>query len=202
MNGCWSEGELRAYFDGELSARDMERVALHLEQCGVCGGRYAELSERARRVGALLDVLPEPVWTPKLPAIPQRSRPVRRWVTAGAALAASVALGVALAPRHTPLPQEKPPQTVLKVVPPPPAAAALPLRVQPAIVKRRLPAKPKPRMEYYIALDDEPLETGVVVRVGLDAGLNGGQIPADVIFGPDGRAHAIRLVTDIAGERK
>jgi hypothetical protein len=81
--------------------------------------------------------------------------------------------------------------------PPPPVAPPQPLKVKPAIVRRRLPAKPKPRVEYYVALDDEPIEAGVVVRVGF----SGGQVPADVIFGPDGRARAIRLVSDVLGEQ-
>jgi hypothetical protein len=42
----------------------------------------------------------------------------------------------------------------------------------------------------FVSLDDEPINTGVVLRVEL--GPKG--VPADVIFGPDGRPHAIRLV--------
>jgi hypothetical protein len=44
----------------------------------------------------------------------------------------------------------------------------------------------------FLALDDEPIETGIVVRVALGEA----EIPADVIFGTDGRAHAIRLVSN------
>jgi hypothetical protein len=81
--------------------------------------------------------------------------------------------------------------------PAPPVAPPQPLKAKPAIVRRKLPAKTKPRVEDYVALDDEPIEAGVVVRVGF----SGGQVPADVIFGPDGRARAIRLVSDISGEK-
>jgi len=42
----------------------------------------------------------------------------------------------------------------------------------------------------FLALDDEPIETGVVMRVGVEPG----NVLADIVFGPDGRAHAIRLV--------
>jgi hypothetical protein len=42
----------------------------------------------------------------------------------------------------------------------------------------------------FVALDDEPIDTGVVVRVAV--GPN--QVQADVIVGPDGRARAFRLV--------
>jgi hypothetical protein len=101
-------------------------------------------------------------------------------------------------PKHSqeivvaPRPQTAVPQTVT----PPPAT------VRPAIIRREtpraVPPKPKPKIQYYVALDDEPIETGLVVRVGL----SGGQIPADVIIGPDGRARAIRLVSDVSGEPK
>jgi hypothetical protein len=42
----------------------------------------------------------------------------------------------------------------------------------------------------FVALDDEPVDTGMVVRVAV--GPN--QVQADVIIGPDGRARAFRLV--------
>jgi hypothetical protein len=42
----------------------------------------------------------------------------------------------------------------------------------------------------FVALDNEPIDTGVVVRVAV--GPN--QVQADVIIGPDGRARAFRLV--------
>jgi len=47
----------------------------------------------------------------------------------------------------------------------------------------------------FIALDDEPIETEVIVRVTLDDGL----AQADVMVGPDGRAHAIRMVPGNSG---
>jgi len=75
------------------------------------------------------------------------------------------------------------------------------MKVKQAIIRRKLPPKPQPRVEDYVALDDEPIESGVVVRVSLEAGIDGGQVPADVILGPDGRARAIRLVTDFSGGR-
>ena len=41
-----------------------------------------------------------------------------------------------------------------------------------------------------MALDDEPFESGVIMRVDV----NPGNVQADIVFGPDGRAHAFRLV--------
>jgi hypothetical protein len=42
----------------------------------------------------------------------------------------------------------------------------------------------------FIALDDEPIESGIVMRVELP-----GSTPADIVFSPDGRARAVRLVS-------
>jgi hypothetical protein len=50
------------------------------------------------------------------------------------------------------------------------------------------PTAPEPA--YFVALDDEPFESGVIMRVGVKPG----NVQADIVFGPDGRAHAFRLV--------
>jgi hypothetical protein len=201
MSQCWSEGELRAYLDRELPAHDVERVAGHLKECQACGRECEELAAQAACVAALLEVLPEPLPTSKIAAIPRRAAPTGRWMAA-VALAAALALAVVMAsvrsrPGTNPVP---PSQAAVKIAPPPapPVAPSQPVKVKPAIVRRRLPAKPKPHVEYYVALDDEPIEAGVVVRVGFA----GGQVPADVIFGPDGRARAIRLTSDTSGENR
>jgi len=39
-------------------------------------------------------------------------------------------------------------------------------------------------------LDDGPIESGIVMRVTVP-----GSTPADILFSPDGRARAIRLVS-------
>jgi anti-sigma factor RsiW len=43
----------------------------------------------------------------------------------------------------------------------------------------------------FVALDNEPIDTGMVVRVAVGPD----QVQADVIIGPDGRARAFRLVS-------
>ena len=197
MTQCWSEGEMRAYLDGELPARDMGRVAGHLRECAACRTSCEELSARSQRVAALLAALPEPEGVIAILAPPRRQPAAWVW-GAGAAAAACLAIAVTLAPKHPAA------RIASRPAPPAPAApASPPPPVQPAIVRRELPKrtpapKLKPRIDYYVALDDEPIETGLVVRVGL----NGGEIPADVIVGPDGRARAIRLVSDFSGDAK
>jgi predicted anti-sigma-YlaC factor YlaD len=199
MKQCWSEGELRAYLDCELPPRDMERVTAHVETCAGCGAIFAELSGRAHRLEAWMQALPEPEPVTCLPAAPRRAFSVR-WAGIAAGIAAAAVLGVAFWPN--PIPKvtatASPP---IHIVPAPPPLKAEPPAVKLAIIRAAphvAPAKPKPQIQYYFALDNEPIETGVVVRVGLD----GGQIPADVIVGPDGRARAFRLVSDTSGELK
>jgi anti-sigma factor RsiW len=192
MSQCWSEGELRAYLDSELPPRDMELAAAHVKECAACGALYAELESRAARVAILLEALPVVPPALELPQLARRER--MRWRWAGAAMAAALLLGLFRMPKRiekvAASPQRQPP-----IVQAQPAPAPPPAQTRPAVLRRKV--KLKPQVQYYMALDDEPIETGIVVRVALD----NGQVPADVILGPDGRARAIRLVSDDTGER-
>lgn len=201
MNQCWSEGEIRAYLDGELPPRDMTRLAEHLAECVECAAVESDLAARRDRISALLEVIPEPEMVVPLPKLPARSGIGRGITTAIVALAAAAAIAFFLLPRRT----EKP---VVQALPPPrvaptpaPAPPPAPVTVKPAVIRRLVPRKKaapaKPQVQDYVALDNEPIETGVVVRVGLEEG----RLPADVIFGPDGRARAIRLVNYSSGDR-
>jgi len=199
MNRCWPEGALRAHLDRELAPEEMERLTAHLGECAECARRSAELAARAQRVGAWMESLPAPPMEWVRPA----PRPVawpRKWIGVAAALAAGIVLAVWLLPKHpNPVPAPAPEVAVT-----PPAPAPEPVE-PPAVVPEPVPVRtaavpPKVRparlpvvrtvSNDFLALDDEPLETGVVMRVGLEPG----NVQADVIFGPDGRAHAIRLV--------
>src|SRR6185312_9974164 len=68
--------------------------------------------------------------------------------------------------------------------PPEATAPEAPAPVKAKSVKR---AKP-PQVRYYLALDNEPIDTGVVMRVAL----GDTAVEADVIFDSDGRPRAIR----------
>ena len=196
MTQCWSEGELRAYLDRELPTGDMQRVAAHLGDCTVCDGLCTELAGRAAHVSALMELLPE--WKAAAPRAAAPAKRVRRpnWVGIAVALAACLALAAYLMPnRH---PREE------AVVVPTPAAAAPPVTVgvaamAPAPVEpaeRPVPRRVRrvrataPEPAYFVALDDEPFESGVIMRVDVKPG----NVQADIVFGPDGRAHAFRLV--------
>lgn len=197
MTQCWSEGEFRAYLDHELPARDMERVAAHIRECPACGAVCGELAARANRLHAWMDVLPDAPAPVRIPAVPRRVRSGRRVAGVAIGLAAALLLGIVLLPKRG----GESVMTPRAVVSKNPAPAPLP--VKPAIIRRetppgKAPIKLKPQVQDFVALDSEPIETGLVVRVGL----NGGQVPADVIVGPDGRARAIRLVSENSGELK
>lgn len=190
MSQCWPEGALRAYLDRELPPGDFELVAAHLRECPACEALRVELAERASRVGALMEALPAPEPVAWVSLVPRRARSGRRWAAAAAALAAGLAIGSLVLPKRVA-------PVVLR--PAPSGAAVRPVAVeppvqqavsQPAPRRRAAAGRARPRTEYYLALDDEPIETGVVLRVALGAG----EVPADVIFGTDGRARAIRLV--------
>jgi len=195
MTQCWQEGELRAYLDGELPATDMHRLRAHIQECAACGGLCAELELRAEWVASALAALPVQEPVAPMPRLPRRPAASGRWAGAAIALAASLALALVLLPQRT--------EKRVMVAPPSPTpspavpAAQRPVTVKPAIIRRILPrkkavpAKSQPQLEYYVALDDEPVEAGIVVRVALD----NGRIPADVIVGTDGQPHAIRLIS-------
>jgi hypothetical protein len=110
------------------------------------------------------------------------------------ALAACLALAVFLAPKR------RAPEVALVTLPvqtlvPPPMAAPVveedpaPL-VRPAPRRARQVRQVAPDLGSFVALDDEPFESGVVIRMDVKPG----NVQADIVFGPDGRAHAFRLV--------
>ena len=187
MTECWSEGELRAYLDRELPPGDMDRLAAHLKTCPACEARYGEVAGRAARVAEMVEALSaETAGKPQ----PRRARTRRRWAPVAAAVAACLAIALVLWPRRE---VPRAPQASHKAVPPAPVLPK-PVEVVPAIIVRppRQPgkARPRPQVHYFLALDDEPIETGVIMRVALGSG----DIQAEVIYGEDGRARAIRAV--------
>ncbi len=201
MRQCWPEGELRAYLDCELPAREMQQVEAHVNECAACGSLLRELEQRSERIEDLLEFLADTEPVPQVPALRRRSLVSNRAVVGALALAAAVAMIFVLLPRRVDKPvaarRPQPPAPVA------PAPVPPPVTVKPAIIrrapgKRATPAKPRPHIVNYVALDSEPIETGIIVRVGLD----NGQVPADVILGPDGRARAIRFIDDVVGDAK
>jgi len=200
MKECWQEGSLRAYHDGELPLDVMQRVSSHLAECPDCEALADEIAGRASRVAALIGALPEPgqvIWMPRMASAPVRVSVRSRWAAAAIALAAGLALGFWLVPNRS----EQQPAPVAKMDVEPVAPVEVPA-VQPAQSVQAMQAVriPGPRRavrrslpkQVFFALDDEPIETGVVVRVALGPA----EIPADVVYSPDGRARAIRLVSN------
>jgi hypothetical protein len=64
-------------------------------------------------------------------------------------------------------------------------------------MRRAFPAAPqRATLAGFVALDDDPIDAGVVMRVALAEG----RMQADVIYSQDGRPRAIRLVNDATGK--
>ncbi len=193
MRQCLQEGELRAWLDGELPAGEKQGVEQHLAECAKCAASSREISARAARVSAWMESLSPDI---RMPA----AAPRRRWVARPAvwAGAAALAAGLVLAVLAT-----RPPKgPVEQAVAPPPVRVAAP-EVQvatpaaavstPVAARVRRPPVRKARqvpVQYYMALDEEPIDTGLVMRVALPSGLQ-----ADVIVDADGRARAIRPIS-------
>ena len=196
MTKCWPEGDLRAYLDRELSTGDMQEVAAHLGECQACDMLCTELASRASRVSALMDLLPE-FEAPRPRPVAVAARPQQhRWVPYAVALAACLALLAYLKPK--PVEPAAGPRTepVIASNPPQPVAPAETPVLAPVLAGGQSPRPVRqvrktatPDMTF-VALDDEPFESGIIMRVDVKPG----NLQADVVFGPDGRAHAFRLV--------
>jgi hypothetical protein len=198
MTECWSEGTLRAYLDRELPSEEMERVAAHLGECTVCDGLCTELAGRAAHVSALMELLPEWTAATPRPVVEAKRRP--NWIGIAVAVAACLALAAYLRPNR------RPPEIAVAAPPAvapspsiafaPPSVAAVTTDIPPAPVERTATRRPRrvrppaPETAYFVALDDEPFESGVIMRMDVKPG----KVQADIVFGPDGRAHAFRLV--------
>jgi anti-sigma factor RsiW len=197
MKECGDEGGLRAYLDRELPLEEMTRIAVHLGGCAKCHARYNELAGRAARVAALMEAL-EVGAVAAAPGPPQRSWTMGRGIaarpvaTAILALAAAAALAFVLAPKRAEAPKPVVAPHVVPVRPVMQQAATPTVEApEPSPPRAKSPKRVKPpNVQYYLALDDEPIDTGVVMRVALD----GTGVQADVIFDADGRPRAIRTV--------
>jgi hypothetical protein len=203
MSECWQDGDLRAALDRELPAEEMERLTAHVAECGDCGARQKELARRAGTVSLWMDDLAESA--PIVVPMPVRRTAWRKWAVAGLAAAACLAIAMVAIARRTGSAGPMFPQQVTALAPPSvalgPVAASVP-EVAPAPRMRSAAAVSRPalrvrrgksqQVEQFIALDSEPFETGLVVRVALGPD----EVQADVVFSPDGRARAYRLVNE------
>ncbi len=201
MTNCWSEGALRAYLDRELPGADMKAVAAHLGECSACDELCTELAGRAARVFALLETLPEPAAVVGMRPVLLRSRSRWLWTGAAVALAAGLAIASIMVEKRdhpTPVATDQPSPRTQPAQPADPdegavqAVSSVP-RTR-AAVSRVLPRKRAavPSMDYFVALDDQPIESGVIMRMAIQPG----NTQADIVVDSTGRARAIRLVGD------
>ena len=183
MSECWQEGDWRAYIDGELPVEQMAAASEHLSQCAACADLHRGISDRAARVSSMLLELDS---APVLSRTGTAGRSAWKWVPVGLAAAAVLAAAFVLAPKRR--------QPALEA---PPAARALPaapamMQAEPAAIRPAAPTRRRrqaAKAQYFLALDDEPIDTGTVMRVALASG-----VEADVIVDGDGRPRAIRAI--------
>ncbi len=212
MSTCWTEGDLRASLDGELEAASAALLTAHLAECASCEALRRQLAGCASRVAGLMAVLEESAplaaIIPMPPIIPM---PRRSW--RGVAAIGAMAAGLAIAALTVALrPASNNAKHATATYPNPVASLPTPdVPAQHVSLTHPRHTRPEPRAAvftptaapaaaqpadtgngYFLALDDEPIETGIVMRVASPSG----DFQADVIVGPDGRAHAIRIVTD------
>ena len=194
MTPCWSEGDLRAGLDRELPSAELDRMNAHLGECRACRDRSEELRARAAFTGALLHSLEVPALVPAVRQVPAirviAARPVHRWVPVAVALAAGLALASYIVPkRQTPklAGTDAPAAAAVQTAAIPLVQAAAPT---PHLATPRRPHRAAAKPAEFIALDDEPFESGLIVRVDVPDTT----VQADVVFSPDGRARAYRLI--------
>jgi len=192
MTECWSTGDLRAAIDRELPPETLQRIAAHLEECGKCRAEHAELAARAARVMASVEEL---ISVPRPVRATVKTTHGLRWAVP-LALAAGLAIGWMVLPKRT-APPATPPAKHVAVVPAQKpleqstaeAVPPTPRRVLPRPV-RTTARRARPETVDFVALDDRPIDNGVVMRVSWGPE----NLQADIIFGPDGSARAYRLV--------
>ena len=196
MSQCWREGDWRAYIDGELPAEAMIEGRAHLLECTDCAGLHAEVAVRASRIGDLMMELDR---TPAVARRAARSGANWKWAAAAVALAAALAAAFVLSPRRVEAPSVA--KVVPAVKPAAPVEPVAPIEVAAPTPERqdvrpvhaaRVPRRRVPQPQYFLAFDDDPIDTGTVMRVTLQSG-----IEADVIVDSGGRPRAIRTVQAI-----
>jgi len=139
----------------------------------------------------MMDALPEPAGVTSLPLITRQPRAAWPWAAAATA-AVALAIVFLLAKPVAPVAPAilSPVSSFADATPPQPASTQKPEHATAPRRSKRQPARTRPAADYYLALDDDPIETGVVMRVALGPA----ELPADVIFDQDGRARAVRLI--------
>ncbi len=218
MTACMTEGDLRAFLDGELRPPEALSTSRHLLSCPRCRDHIERLRTRATNVSLLMDSLEtgavefRPDCADVFARI-QYQAPDRltQWAIPWAAVGAAGMLTLFLAARAlTPTRNVAPEPAVVRRAAPaseqiPEAPVSLSLSLP--VTKTPDPKHPagfqEARTDYFLELDDgEPIQMGFVVRMSLPALVlspwepmeNAEEMQADVIVDEGGRARAIRFL--------
>src|SRR5213594_350712 len=96
MKQCWTEGDLRAWLDGELPPAASEQVSTHLRECYGCETLRQELADRAARVARVISALPAVDPMPvvlRMPAL-KPARSIAYWAVPMGAIAATLLIAL------------------------------------------------------------------------------------------------------------
>jgi anti-sigma factor RsiW len=176
-----AHGLLAEFVDGGLAAGSATWLRGHLEACAECRAalaRFAEIDSELTGWGERLCVQnPPPVGAreqlaARLASLPARRRAFR-WIPA-AAIAAALAIAV-IAPRQEPPAVHRAPAAFIGI----PYLAPLDPRENAAIVRMNIRVATLIAAGYRVAADPDIV------------------VPADVLVGEDGRAHAVRVLSGI-----
>ena len=88
--------QLSAYLDDALSPVERTAVAAHLDTCGACRARLAELRATASLIGALPDLSPSRRLVPRIAAVPAWLAPLRTLTTMASGVSAFLFIASAL----------------------------------------------------------------------------------------------------------
>ena len=88
--------QLSAYLDDALSPVERPAVAAHLDTCGSCRARLAELRATASLIGALPELTPSRRLVPRIAAVPAWLAPLRTLTTMASGVSAFLFIASAL----------------------------------------------------------------------------------------------------------
>ncbi len=178
-----AKGAMAQYADGDLEPDSSAKLQQHLTACAECRAALAQFEEIdsaltgwGRNLGALN---PPPVnsrdrLAASIDALPARRHPLR-WIPAAAAAIAAALTLWAIMPHRTP-PREDAEQRPFVEIP---YLAPLDSHESATVVRIQIRVATLIAVGYKVAADPDEI------------------VPADVLVGPDGRAHAVRVPADI-----
>ena len=178
-----ARGWMAQFVDGDLGCEESARLQKHLEGCAQCRTALAEFSKIDGELTAWGAMVAAE--NPERPGARERlearmlqatARPPTRWVpVAGAAIAAALLLAVLPSTKPKPSLEAHAEQTFIEI----PYLAPLDPRENATVLRMDIRVSTLMSLGYRVGAAPEAV------------------LPADVLVGEDGRAHAVRVLADV-----